>query len=139
MIVHGGVATSGPPATLQLRYGCGHHPPSPGKNLHDFAEMDYMTLADFEATLTDARPPAGLAPLLLALWHDAKGDWELAHETAQRIEDAAGAWVHAYLHRKEGDLGNATYWYRRAGQPVARDPLGEEWRRIATALLDVRA
>ena len=93
-----------------------------------------MTLADFTATLADATPPA-VPPLLLALWHDARGDWDKAHTLAQEVDDASGAWVHAYLHRKEGDLGNAGYWYGRAKQPVATDALDEEWARIATALL----
>ena len=93
-----------------------------------------MTLADFKATLADATPPA-VSPLLLALWHDARGDWDKAHTLAQEVDDASGAWVHAYLHRKEGDLGNAGYWYGRAKQQVATDALDEEWARIATALL----
>jgi hypothetical protein len=94
-----------------------------------------MTLADLQAALAADAPPAGLPRALAALWHDAKGDWDAAHRVAQEIDDADGAWVHAYLHRKEGDAGNAAYWYRRAGQPVARDPLEDEWRRIAAALL----
>jgi hypothetical protein len=93
-----------------------------------------MTLAEFNATL-DSNTPPEVAPALVALWHDAKGDWEAAHNAAQDIEDATGAWVHAYLHRKEGDDSNAAYWYRRAGKAVARDALGVEWERIATALL----
>jgi hypothetical protein len=98
-----------------------------------------MTLAEFEATLSAVVPPAGLAPALLALWHDAKGDWTAAHETAQTIDGPDGAWVHAYLHRKEGDAGNAAYWYRRAGQPVSSDALSAEWRRIVAALLQTHA
>jgi hypothetical protein len=98
-----------------------------------------MTLAEFEATLSASELPSGLTPVLAALWHDAKGDWTTAHETAQNVEGSAGAWVHAYLHRKEGDAGNAAYWYRRAGQPVASDPLQAEWRRIAAALLETAA
>jgi hypothetical protein len=94
-----------------------------------------MTLDQFRATLSAARPPA-VSPLLRALWHDARGDWEQAHVIAQDIDDAAGSWVHAYLHRKEGDLGNAASWYRRARQPVANDALEQEWTRIASALLD---
>jgi hypothetical protein len=93
-----------------------------------------MTLAEFSATLESNVPPA-VNPALVALWHDAKGNWEAAHNTAQAIEDANGAWVHAYLHRKEGDESNAGYWYRRAGKPMARDPLYAEWERIVTALL----
>ena len=94
-----------------------------------------MTLAEFRASLTNAKPPS-LPPLLVALWHDATGDWDAAHRVAQEIEDEAGAWVHAYLHRKEGDLGNAQYWYRRAQQPTAIDSLEQEWARIAAALLE---
>jgi hypothetical protein len=93
-----------------------------------------MTFDQFKATLSSATPPA-VAPLLLALWHDARGDWDGAHRVAQDIDDQSGAWVHAYLHRKEGDLGNAAYWYQRAGQPVAKDSLEAEWERLATELL----
>ena len=93
-----------------------------------------MTIDEFNATLKASAPPA-LSPLLLALWHDARGDWDKAHALAQDVDDNAGAWVHAYLHRKEGDLGNAGYWYRRASQPVATDSLDDEWLRIAKALL----
>ena len=93
-----------------------------------------MTLDEFKATLEKKLPPA-VKPALVALWHDANGDWERAHEVAQDVEDETGSWVHAYLHRKEGDEGNAAYWYRKAGQPVERGPLGVEWTRIVTALL----
>jgi len=94
-----------------------------------------MTIAEFRATLSGPRTP-DLPPLLRALWHDAKGDWDAAHNLAQDVDDADGAWVHAYLHRKEGDPGNAAYWYRRARQPIASDSLEDEWARIASALLD---
>jgi hypothetical protein len=94
-----------------------------------------MTLAEFRATLGDASPQAGLSDPLRALWEEARGNWDRAHEIAQEIDDRSGAWIHAYLHRKEGDEGNAAYWYRRAGQPVARVPLDAEWEQIATALL----
>ena len=93
-----------------------------------------MTLAEFRATLSSNTPPA-IPPLLVALWHDARGDWESAHRVAQEVDDRHGAWVHAYLHRKEGDLGNAAYWYGEAHQPVATDGLDAEWARIAAALL----
>ena len=93
-----------------------------------------MTLAEFNATL-DRTPRPRSSPALVALWHDAKGDWSRAHEVAQDVDDATGAWVHAYLHRKEGDEGNAGYWYRRAGKPVEHGPLDAEWARIVTALL----
>jgi len=81
-------------------------------------------------------PPAGATGALLALWHDARGDWARAHEAAQGDDTAQGAWVHAYLHRKEGDIGNAGYWYRRAGRPVPRCGLDAEWAAIAAALLE---
>ena len=93
-----------------------------------------MTLDEFRASMAGAHPPT-LPPLLAALWHDARGDWRRAHEISQDIETAQAAWVHAYLHRKEGDAGNAAYWYRRAGQPVATDALESEWTRIVSALL----
>jgi len=73
--------------------------------------------------------------LLQALWQDAHGDWQSAHELAQEIETPDGAWVHAYLHRKEGDEFNAIYWYRRAGRPVGKADFGEEWGSIVTELL----
>ena len=94
-----------------------------------------MTLGEFESTLSAPHPPAGVADTLRALWHDRRGDWNAAHETAQAIDSAEGAWIHAYLHRKEGDAGNAAYWYRRAGKPVASGPLDAEWTAIVTALL----
>ena len=94
-----------------------------------------MTLDEFTAGLTQAALPAVWPPLLVALWHDKRGDWDAAHRVAQDIDDANGAWVHAYLHRKEGDAGNAAYWYRRAGRPVASGPLDDEWTTIARALL----
>jgi hypothetical protein len=93
-----------------------------------------MTLAEFRSTLTATAPP-DISPPLLALWHDARGDWDAAHRIAQDIDTPTGAWIHAYLHRKEGDLGNAAYWYRRASQPVASDSLDAEWERIARELL----
>jgi hypothetical protein len=95
-----------------------------------------MTLADLDTAVRTATPlPAGAPPLVRALWHDATGDWDQAHNLAQDVDTAEGAWVHAYLHRKEGDPGNAGYWYRRAGQPPASGPLDAEWRAIATVLL----
>lgn len=93
-----------------------------------------MTLADFIATLAGATPPP-LSDALRALWHDARGDWDAAHRVAQDVANESGSWVHAYLHRKEGDHGNAAYWYRRAGKPVASGPVEAEWNTIAAALL----
>jgi hypothetical protein len=94
-----------------------------------------MDFDSFKASLAKDRPPKGLSACLAALWHDAKGDWDKAHKLAQSQEDATGAWVHAYLHRVEGDERNAGHWYGRAGKPHSKAPLAEEWREIATALL----
>lgn len=94
-----------------------------------------MTVDEFRASLGDAAPPAGVAAPLLALWWDACADWTLAHEAAQAGEDADSAWVHAYLHRREGDLANAGYWYRRAGKAPGRGSLDDEWTVIAATLL----
>jgi hypothetical protein len=94
-----------------------------------------MTPGEFTATLSSAQPPAGLSDPLLALWYDGRGDWERAHQTAQDIDNVEGAWIHAYLHRKEGDAANAAYWYRRAGKPVAAMSLDAEWAALVAALL----
>lgn len=86
-----------------------------------------MTPDQFRASTSAAEPPAGLSLPLQSLWWEAKGDWTRAHECAQSDESADGAIVHAYLHRVEGDLSNAGYWYRRAGRPASSAPLAEEW------------
>ncbi len=96
-----------------------------------------MTLDQFRSTLTDPAPPRGLSPALLALWHDGRGDWPAAHRVAQDIDNPTGAWIHAYLHRKEGDLSNARYWYRHADRPAEEGSLDDEWATIATALLGI--
>ena len=93
-----------------------------------------MTPEEFRKSLSIPNAP-DVAPALLALWHDARGDWDTAHQVAQDVDDETGAWVHAYLHRKEGDVSNAAYWYRRAHQPIATDSLEQEWARIVSALL----
>jgi hypothetical protein len=94
-----------------------------------------MTLDELRQSLTASDPPAGLSHALAGLWWDAKGDWTRAHESVQQDEGKDGSWVHAYLHRKEGDQGNAAYWYSRVRKPVCREPLDAEWRNIVTALL----
>jgi hypothetical protein len=94
-----------------------------------------MTLEEFRQTLSQKTIPEELSPPLRAMWEVAKGNWNVAHAIAQDIDDRTGSWIHAYLHRKEGDLGNAGYWYRRAGQPTAHDTLEDEWARIVSALL----
>jgi len=94
-----------------------------------------VKFAEFRDSLTKGAPPVGLESALCALWHDAKGNWARAHELVQGDESDHAAWVHAYLHRKEGDLSNAAYWYRRAGKPVCKTPLATEWESLADALL----
>jgi hypothetical protein len=95
-----------------------------------------MTIEEFHKSLNSEHPPEGLTPSLAALWWDAKGDWTKAHESAQQDEGPAGAWVHAYLHRKEGDLSNAGYWYGRAGKPQSHIPLEGEWAEIVRDLVN---
>jgi hypothetical protein len=95
--------------------------------------LDYP---EFKLSLGSKAPPASLHLALQALWWDAKGDWTKAHECAQADEGEPSCdWVHAYLHRKEGDVSNAAYWYRRAGKPAAKTPLADEWRAIVEALI----
>jgi hypothetical protein len=93
-----------------------------------------MTVDEFRL-LAKGEAPKELSGALLALYHDERGDWEAAHDSSQADETREGAWVHAYLHRKEGDVGNAGYWYRRAGRPVATGSLEAEWAQIAGELL----
>ena len=89
-----------------------------------------MTYAEFMESLKLEQPPASMPALLQALWHDGKGDWEASHNVAQDIHDRNGSWIHAYLHRKEGDLSNARYWYSMAGRPESRTSLKEEWEAL---------
>lgn len=94
-----------------------------------------MDVRAFKKSLALQEPPSDLTLAIQALWWDAKGAWDKAHDRAQAEEGTPGAWVHAYLHRKEGDLSNAGYWYRRAGKPVASGSLQDEWEAILRALL----
>ena len=94
-----------------------------------------MKFAEFSASLSGAVPAPQFDAPLAALWWAAKGGWEEAHKIVQDESTADAAWVHAYLHRVEGDLGNAGYWYRQASKPAATDSLQAEWERIASALL----
>ena len=95
-----------------------------------------MTMAEFTASLSGAAPAPQLDAPLAALWWAAKGGWDRAHKIVQDEPTADAAWVHAYLHRVEGDSANAGYWYRQAGKPVATGPLETEWERIASALIE---
>jgi hypothetical protein len=93
-----------------------------------------MTSDKFRASLEGPSPPEA-PPLLVALWHDRRGDWNRAHVITQDIESSDAAWVHAYLHRRDGDLGNARYWYRRAGRAERTDSLDAEWEQLVEHLL----
>jgi hypothetical protein len=95
-----------------------------------------MTFEAFRASLREGQPPEELEAALCALWWCEKGDWDLAHQLAQDAGSPAGDWVHAHLHRVEGDVANAGYWYARAGRTPSRAPLPEEWEEIVTALLN---
>jgi hypothetical protein len=94
-----------------------------------------MDFEKFAKSIQSSQPPAELNNYLLALWWDAKGDWEQAHTIIQDIEDRQAAWIHAYLHRKEGDKSNAGYWYRRAEKEFPQVTLDREWEIIAKSLL----
>ncbi|MCK1680966.1 hypothetical protein IVA87_16480 [Bradyrhizobium sp. 147] len=94
-----------------------------------------VNVAAFIASLDGAAPAPELNASLAGLWWAAKGDWVRAHRIVQDESSREAAWVHAYLHRVEGDLGNAGYWYRQAGQPAAKDSLEAEWERIVATLL----
>jgi hypothetical protein len=94
-----------------------------------------MDLNAFKQTLAGPAPPEGSSLALQALWWDAKGNWDKAHECAQERDGTDGARVHAYLHRKEGDPSNAGYWYRRAGTRPFSGALAEEWEALVRSLL----
>src|SRR5579859_7690739 len=128
------------------RYGNGH---STGRGIHSQPgepwrlvsqgqkEGSMNDLAAFKTSLSSSTPPADLSPTALALWHDARGDWDMAHQLIQSLSTPQAAWIHAYLHRKEGDLANAAYWYRRAGQPVAQQSLTDEWEALLAHMLSI--
>lgn len=94
-----------------------------------------VTPAAFQTSLTEAEPPQGVSVPLAALWWAAKGDWNKAHVTVQPHVGADASWVHAYLHRREGEMSNAAYWYRRADKPYAKGSLEAEWEQIVAELL----
>lgn len=98
-----------------------------------------MNHAAFVASLAHGDPPAGIDAPLAAMWWCAKGDWNRAHELAQSDASPSSSWVHAHLHRVEGDLANAGYWYRRAGRPAADGALSAEWDAVVDELLRRRA
>ena len=94
-----------------------------------------MDLDEFRQSLSAKAPPAGLGELLQALWHEANGDWDRAHKLAQSQKGKVAAAVHAYLHRKEGDLSNADYWYERAGRERPKAALSKEWESLVAEFL----
>jgi hypothetical protein len=93
-----------------------------------------ISFKDFEQSLNTSAPSPGLSVYLQSLWYDAKGDWNKAHTIIQDTEDKTSAWIHAYLHRKEGDISNADYWYNRAGRKRPVISLKEEWEEIVKTL-----
>ena len=95
-----------------------------------------MNAKEFKQTVSDGSMPSGLSPALQGLWQEARGKWAAAHKTVQDAGDESSAWVHAYLHRKEGDTSNAGYWYSRAGRAMPADPLDKEWEHIVETLLN---
>jgi hypothetical protein len=98
-----------------------------------------MSIETFRQSLLRDAPPAGWSRALRALWHQAQGDWHRAHQLAQQENDADSAWVHAHLHRAEGDAANAGYWYRRAGRSPSAAPLDQERDEIAATLLSMQS
>ena len=98
-----------------------------------------MTPAEFRRSLAKAKPPTGISPALVGLWWAGKDDWKRAHKVVMNEDDADCAWVHAHLHRVEGDLDNARYWYRQAHRDAAKGDLASEWAAIAAALLGAKS
>ena len=95
-----------------------------------------MTFNEFLSTVAGAKPPSNIAETLVSLWWDKKGDWDKAHSIAQQIPTVQGSAVHAYLHREEGVLWNADYWYSRAGKQRPAIALEEEWRLLVEEMLE---
>ena len=95
-----------------------------------------IDLDSFLISLNNISPSADWPPLLIALWYDGKGDWDTAHKIADNISGQMGDWIHAYLHRKEGDQWNANYWYQRAGKQMPNISLEEEWAHLVKTLLE---
>ena len=106
---------------------------APKKQIGYFYKMD---LESFVTSLDTDTPPKDISVYLLALWYDAKEDWDQSHTTIQDVDTKNAAWIHAYLHRKEGDTFNADYWYRRAGKKRSDVTIKEEWNNLVTAMMD---
>jgi len=95
-----------------------------------------MTFTEFKSSLMESSAPGGLPVELEALWYDGKGDWNKSHEVIQDVNSKNAAWIHAYLHRKEGDAGNAQYWYNRAGRSMPSVSLDREWQSLVEHFLN---
>ncbi len=95
-------------------------------------------MVEFQQSLAESEPPATAQPLAQALWFEAKGNWDRAHTLALSVHTARGAWIHAYLHLKEGDMANAAYWYARAGRDMPMATIEEEWEKICRVILQAR-
>lgn len=93
---------------------------------------------EFKKSISNDKPPSGIDKVLEALWQDTKGNWDTAHGIVLAIGSSNAAWVHAYLHRKEGDISNASYWYNRANKPMPQVSLEEEWENIVKVLLELK-
>ncbi len=93
------------------------------------------SIASFKDSLTDDSPNSSFSPVLKSLWYDGKGNWEKAHTQVDQLKDKDSAWVHAYLHRKEGDLWNADYWYAKANKKRPFTSLEEEWENLVSAFI----
>lgn len=98
-----------------------------------------MNASAFKRSLSDKKPPADLSPALTALWQAGKDDWDRAHKIVMDESGADCAWVHAYLHRVEGDLDNAKYWYRQARRTKATGSPEAEWTAIVAVLLESKS
>jgi hypothetical protein len=95
-----------------------------------------MTYDEFISSLASNEPPQQISGVLRALWYDGKNDWNGSHNIVQEIDDKNGSWVHAYLHRKEGDLSNARYWYSRAGKTEPKISVREEWESLVRHFIE---
>lgn len=89
-----------------------------------------MNIELFKETFALDIPDPQLTTILKSLWYDAKGDWKRAHDLVDQMPGLDAAWVHAYLHRKEGDIWNADYWYARAKKTRPSYSLEEEWANL---------
>ncbi len=94
-----------------------------------------MTFEDFKNSTLHPEPPTGISNELLSLWYDAKDNWDKAHAIIQKEESADAFWIHAYLHRKEGDISNAEYWYQNTGKQRPKYSLHNEWEKICKSIV----